>query len=244
MPFTNLPYVSLQTTSYTLLMSDEVVDFAITTAQTATLPTAASVTGKRFTIKNLDTSTAATILTINTTSAQTIDGRASGSIKLSPRDFIQVISDGVNWKVIIMQETVVANYGNFSTPSGSVSTTSGDTIQWSVSEIDTHSGMSAGTYTVQVAGLYDIFAQILGSTTNTNPHYINIRIYKNASPIKEGGVYFETTTAARAMYATVFGSLRLAVGDTILINCVAAFGQVTYNANALDNFVQIKKVGN
>lgn len=245
MPFTTgLPYINVQTTGYTLLLSDDVVEFNITTGQTATLPTAATQVGKKLTIKNLDTSTAATILTINTTGGQTVEGRASGSIKLSPRDFLQVVSDGSNWKAVVMQETIVANYGNFSTPSGSVSTTSGDTIQWSTSEIDTHSGMSSGTYTVPAPGLYDISAQVIGSTTNTNPHYINIRIYKNGSPIKEGGVYFETTTASRTMYSTVTGSLRLVAGDTILINVVAAFGQVTYNANSLDNFVQIKKVGN
>jgi hypothetical protein len=60
---------------------------------TVTLPTAVGIVGQQFVIKN---SSAGTI-TIATTSAQTIDGSASGAIALGQYDSLSVLSDGANW---------------------------------------------------------------------------------------------------------------------------------------------------
>lgn len=77
---------------------DATYDFVLVTATAAiTLPTAAGITGKVYTIKsNADSIT----VTINTTGGQTVDGAASGAITLTQRYLgITVVSDGSNWMI-------------------------------------------------------------------------------------------------------------------------------------------------
>ena len=62
----------------------------------ATLPTAAGVAGTTYVIKNSGTG----VLTVKTTSSQTIDGIASGVITLSQGQYIKVMSDNANWKIM------------------------------------------------------------------------------------------------------------------------------------------------
>lgn len=84
-----------KTAAYTLTTSDYLVEWTSGTVA-ATLPTAASDTGREFIIKNSGTG----VITINTTSSQTIDGTASGVITLNQYDSIHVFSNGTNWLVI------------------------------------------------------------------------------------------------------------------------------------------------
>jgi len=63
---------------------------------TVTLPTAASVAGQSIIVKNSGTGT----ITINTTSSQTMDGGASGSITIATQyNSLTFVSDGANWLV-------------------------------------------------------------------------------------------------------------------------------------------------
>lgn len=81
--------------SYTLALGDRVINFT-SGSNVATLPTAATASGIEFIIKNSGTGT----ITINTTSSQTIDGAASGDIKLNQYDSLHVMSDGSNWIIL------------------------------------------------------------------------------------------------------------------------------------------------
>jgi hypothetical protein len=85
-----------KSSNYTLTMIDDTVNFTATS--TATLPSAITCKGKQFTIKN--TATGTTVITINTTSSQTIDGLASGVITLSSTESITVESTANNWIVV------------------------------------------------------------------------------------------------------------------------------------------------
>jgi len=78
----------------TLDGSDELVNITANTF-TVTLPTAVAYT-KQYIIKNSGTG----VITIATTSAQTIDGFASGVITLNQYDSITLRSDGSNWIII------------------------------------------------------------------------------------------------------------------------------------------------
>ncbi len=60
-----------------------------------TLLDATTVSGKTFTIKNSGSGT----VTINTTSAQTVDADVSGAISLVQWESLDVFSDGSNWVV-------------------------------------------------------------------------------------------------------------------------------------------------
>lgn len=89
----NLLYPFVQKSSnYTLLTTDETVECTSGTF-TITLPTAVSATGKCYYIKNSGVG----VITINTTSSQTIDGNASGTLTLNSMDAMLVQSNGSNW---------------------------------------------------------------------------------------------------------------------------------------------------
>ena len=87
----NDTYVAV-TGTYAILTTDNFVGCSGTF--TATLPTAASVTGKTYTIKNTGTG----VLTIATTSSQTIDGVTTYVIRTT-NSGITVLSNGANWLI-------------------------------------------------------------------------------------------------------------------------------------------------
>lgn len=87
-----------KTSAYTATDSDEMIRAnASGGAFTVTLPTAASRAGKRFTIKKTDSS--ANVVTVGTTSSQTIDGATTYSLATQYKA-VTVVSDGSNWNVI------------------------------------------------------------------------------------------------------------------------------------------------
>jgi hypothetical protein len=59
-----------------------------------TLDTAVNISGKQYVIKNSGNG----VITLNTTSSQTIDGNLS--ITLTQNETVEVISDGSNWKIV------------------------------------------------------------------------------------------------------------------------------------------------
>ena len=88
----------VKTANYTLLAADNtVLCNAVTAGFTITLPTAVGVTGKQYTIKKTDTTL--NVVTVATTSSQTIDG-ATTNIIATPYESITVVSDGSNWSQI------------------------------------------------------------------------------------------------------------------------------------------------
>lgn len=103
---------------YTLTATDNTVGFDVSGgSHIATLPTAVGNGGKILTIIKTDTST--NTVTVNTTSAQTVGGRASGAIILRRiQNTVRVQSDGTNWQILDKREhevvTAAANntYGS------------------------------------------------------------------------------------------------------------------------------------
>lgn len=88
------PYVA-KTANYTLTDSDFTVDLTANSA-TFTLPTAVG-SNAIYQLCNSGTG----VLTIATTSSQTIDGEASGAITLSQYENLTVQSTGASWRVIM-----------------------------------------------------------------------------------------------------------------------------------------------
>lgn len=83
-----------KTTTYGVGANDEVIDCTSGTF-TVTLPTAVGITGQTYTVKNSGTG----VITIATTSAQTIDSGSTAVISYR-YDSITVVSDNANWKII------------------------------------------------------------------------------------------------------------------------------------------------
>ena len=92
-PGKTLTYTA-QTTTYAILAADQVVDCTSGTF-TATLPTAVGATGKFYHIKNSGTG----IITIATTSSQTIDGTTTFVLQAQYQS-IKVVSNNANWIIV------------------------------------------------------------------------------------------------------------------------------------------------
>jgi hypothetical protein len=90
------------TTTYTVKDDDYLIDITGNTI-TVTLPTAVGVNGKNYVIKNRGTG----VVTVATTSSQTIDGANSKS--LNNNDSIEIVSDGSNWIIAAGTGTVTSS---------------------------------------------------------------------------------------------------------------------------------------
>jgi hypothetical protein len=89
--------VTTVTGTYSIQSDDAVVICNNTTSFTVTLPSAVGITGRIYTIKNIDTGN----VTIATTAGQTIDGAASSDVILDQKNIVlQVMSNGTNWYVL------------------------------------------------------------------------------------------------------------------------------------------------
>jgi hypothetical protein len=83
-------------TTYTVLATDYTVKCSSPSQFVVTLLTAVGRAGQVFNIKN----SGAGSVVIATTSAQTIDGQASGDIILTQYNNLTVQSDGANWIIL------------------------------------------------------------------------------------------------------------------------------------------------
>ncbi len=88
--------IQVKTANYTLLNTDDVV-LCSTNPFTITLPTAVGITGKDFIIKKTDSSLT-NIITLATTSSQTIDGATTRTLNTANESYT-VYSDGANWQI-------------------------------------------------------------------------------------------------------------------------------------------------
>jgi hypothetical protein len=92
-----LPVVS-KTSAYTATISDHTILCDATSAAfTISLPTAAGITGRRYTIKKTDAS--ANAITVDPAGSETIDGAATKSLS-AQWDWLTVQSDGTNWRTV------------------------------------------------------------------------------------------------------------------------------------------------
>lgn len=87
------------TTSTTAATTDNVLVFTGTSAATLTLPTAVSIAGRSYQIKNASLTGPTPVLTIATTSAQTIDGLTSWTVN-GLYQSLTIVSNGSNWYVV------------------------------------------------------------------------------------------------------------------------------------------------
>jgi hypothetical protein len=84
-----------KTANYTLTDIDDIVDCTSGTF-TLTLPSASLNNGKQYVLKN----TGSGVITLNTTSSQTIDGNASGTLTLNTSESMTVVSNNSNWVIV------------------------------------------------------------------------------------------------------------------------------------------------
>ena len=169
---------SYQNSNYPLTAADRFITAdASSGAITLTLPLAASCPGKQYVVKKVDTST--NIVTLTTTSSQTIDGSAS-QLLVFPNQRISVISDGSNWWV------VDSNYSGTQLGYASV-TASSVTVNSSNADLALASNTITGLSLTTVGTGRPVQVQFLGQAYNTVANAFNVaQLLINSSAV--GGV--------------------------------------------------------
>lgn len=116
--------VTSKTTTYAIANTDYAI-LCSGSAFTVTLPTAVGISGKPFIIKKTDFSLT-NIITIATTSSQTIDGVTTTTLN-TQNESVYLYSDGANWQILerVIPSEVVAYTPVFGAGFGTVSGVSG-----------------------------------------------------------------------------------------------------------------------
>lgn len=236
------PAYSLKTTSYTLAYTDVIVQFNCASGNLiATLPDATAATkGQRYEICRAADATIANSLTVNTTSSQTINGRASGSIVLSPNDYLVVVSDGSNWKIAEIQETIVCSYYQSTTSIPSATDTA---IAYSTKIRDTHSAYSSTTFTAPSAGTYLVNAQVSLVISSAAILSKKIIVYHNGSPVQYAEDDRGGGTSAQIPYP-INTLIICSAGDTIQIHVTQGTSGTISPVNDYSTFLNVSKTGN
>ena len=87
------------TTATSAGLSDNTLVFTGTAATTVTLPDATTCQGRQYWIKNASTTLPVPVLTIATTSSQTIDGSTTWTVD-ETNEIVRVVSNGASWYVM------------------------------------------------------------------------------------------------------------------------------------------------
>ncbi len=219
--------------------TDNTLLFTGTTAATVTLPDAATCTGRVYSIKNASATSPLPVLTIATTSAQTIDGSTTWLLNDS-KEMITVASDGANWHI---------------SGSGPIKTRSNFVLVQSASDLPV---AVAGVITLTAGITYEVNGTIvMTNKINLNGCYL---IGKDATNDKliytpatgelitgtKGGTIKNLTLAAITTGAKLFNldmgaTENLIVRDNIIANCkevglvkggyIVFFSVVQYSGN-------------
>lgn len=198
---------------YTVLATDSVIRAdAVGGEVTVTLPTAVGITGKTYTIKRVDILASSVLVTIATTSSQTIDGAANHY--LWPAEFVVLESDGANWQVV--NRTAVVEYSTMlkgTTPNrryiAGCQTIHGSAIQGTTSPaINT---LWAMPFYVTKPSKFDIIS--FNITTGAASSQARAGIYLDSGNMYPGKLYFDTgaisTVAAGVKDTTITAGLQV-----------------------------------
>lgn len=197
--------------------TDNTLIYTGTTAATITLPDAATCLGRIYYIKNASGSSPLPVLTIATTSSQTIDGLTSWLLN-DTKEMISVISDGANWSITGAGPTkkrnnhlIIQSAADFPAPvDGVITLTAGTTYEINgtivlTSKINLNGcylmGMDANNdKLVYVSGSGELFTGTKGGTVKTLTLVAN-------------------TTGAKLFNLDLGASENLIVRDAIIASC-------------------------
>lgn len=232
----NINVVS-KTTTYSAVVTDGLI-LCSGSAFTVTLPTSVGNSGTIIRIKKTDSS-ATNIITIATTSSQTIDGVLTVTLN-SQYDEITVCSDGANWEVVARAIQYAMSYIG-GTPTGTLTSSFNKvTISAAQKVIDTQNIYSSGTATVAVAGNYDIAGGVKWSSNSAGIDTDQlIAIFVNGTEKARGG--YRTYASTNAILApTVNTLLPLAVGDTVELRVLTGAGGTLAYQSDVTNFFKMR----
>lgn len=206
--------ITVSDTPYTALTIDDIILVdASGGAVTVTLPTAVvGQAGKLYTIKRTDILASSVLVTIGTTSSQTIDSAANHY--LWPADQVDIVSDNANWQVI--NRTPHTEYGIMlkgSTPNrryiAGCQTIHGSAIQGTTSPaINT---LFAMPFYVSRTTKFDTIS--FNITTGAGASQARAGIYLDSGNMYPGKLYYDTgaisTVAAAVKDTTITAGLQV-----------------------------------
>lgn len=229
------------TSAYSITSNDVNLRVDSTSASfNITLPDATLVTtGKPYFIFKKGTDT--NIVTINTTSSQTIDGDLTLDLR-TENDYVLLVNNGSNWDLVDKNITVSASY---STNAGQA--IAGEvTVLFEDEDYDTHDSYntSNGEYTVPFKGKYQINAGIRAIVTSNENESLVLRIkingvtkfLKNHSNERLGFTSVDKS-------CTASHTLNLEENDIITITAQFATSDTLAPFNDV-NYFSITKIGN
>lgn len=232
-------YPSYNYTAQTSGYSAVANDFVNCTSGTfsVTLPTAVGCAGERIGV----CMGGATLVTLATTSGQTIGSIASAVIKLgTTKDSIVVVSDGANWKIESFNVNISVRASLTTATSGIASSV----IVFNNEEFDVlgQYNNATGVFTCQVPGTYKVTATALVTdvTSSTN---CTLQVRKNGSGTKQSYGAGLPSTSDTQQFITIDDLVVLANGDTvdIFVNGDASFA---LDNNSSRTMLSIYRTGN
>lgn len=151
-----------KTANYTLTSTDDLITADCTGGTfTVTLPTAVSASGKSYTIIRIDAS--GNSVTIATTSSQTINGAAPGSLSAQYQVLV-VTSNGANW--ISTSTTLSADETSIHNTSGTLSVKDGGVTRAKLAALGQQiSSSGSGTFSTSSGSLTDVTNLSVSITT-------------------------------------------------------------------------------
>lgn len=211
--------VATKTVAYTTLATDNLLLFNMSGSSNAayavTLLTAVGNTGL---VQTLTYTVGTGILSVKTTSSQTIGGIASNVITMGTvNDTITVISDGTNWQIRDCKISVTGRYTGVSV--AAPITSADELLTYTTKSTDPLSQYSAGTLTIGIPGRYLVIAKLLISSTTVTGDADGLAIYGGAAGTTVlSRSYTITSITQNESCVQISDIITCAHGDLITIN--------------------------
>ncbi len=168
------------TTSTSASSTDYTLVFTGTTASTLTLPDATACTGRGYQVKNASATLPVPLVTISTTSSQTIDGATSWLLDQA-NESVLLVSNGTNWNVSAQNAsaglgTMWAQGGNNVTSMQAVGTTSNFSLPVITNNVERMRVDSMGNVAIggiTTSGAANAEKLLIKAGTTTSPNLIS-----------------------------------------------------------------------
>lgn len=241
--------VSSKTGAYTLTTSDDSI-LANTSggAFTLTLPTAVGNTGKIFRIK---LATAGNILTIATTSSQTIDVAGATTLKMATlNDFVTLMSDGSNWKIVdesINGSVSIQGLTSNASVTLAASGTARTITELTGNAVDPLGQFSSGVFTATRGGRYLFSCSFAPYFSNVSASNFSDILLVPSSGFGIVGRAIPQQISNGLASNTISKVFNLAAGATVTVKVSASYGAGTatlYGTDPEFSSLSIVRVGN
>lgn len=226
--------VTTVTTTYSILTSDGlIICNTAGGAFTVTLPNAVGILGKRYVITKGDAST--NILTVATTSSQTMDGVTTIRMATQGDDLV-VISDGSNWRV---EEYAVRTTATYTGGNGAAVAANGvvnfQTVVYDALGLVTNPTTS-WRFTAPVSGTYAFSGQLYVSPGAQSACYYSL----NGVSTTGAGTFYFAGTGTAGDSATIALVTQLAANDFVQFRIAGSTQTVS---NSILNFISVTRTG-